>query len=82
MFTAAQAEHADTRPDLIHATALLIAQHYRGTGIPGVEVRADAWIEMNGRPARRIIHPAVDLATQARTPAPNRWILPAPSRKS
>ena len=73
-----QAEHADTRPDLIHATALLVAEHYRQEGLPGVEVRADAWVAMNGRPVHRIIDPAVDLAAQSRTPAPDRWILPAP----
>ena len=73
-----QAEHADTRPDLIHATALLIADHYREAGTPGVEVRADAWVSMNGQPARRIIDPATDLAAQPRTPVPDRWILPAP----
>ncbi len=70
-----QAEHADTRPDLIHATALLIADHYRQAGTPGVEVRADAWVSMNGQPARRIIDPATDLAGQPRTPVPDRWIL-------
>ena len=77
-----QAEHADTRPDLIHATALLIAEHYRKAELPGVEVRADAWVAMNGRPAHRIIDPAVDLAAQPRTPAPDGWILPAPQRPS
>ena len=75
-----QAEHADTRPDLIHATALLIAEHYRTAGLPGVEVRADAWVAMNGRPAHRIIDPAVDLAAQPRTPASDGWILPSPPR--
>jgi hypothetical protein len=73
-----QAEHADTRPDLIHATALLIARHYREAGMAGVEVRADAWVAMNGQPAHRIIDPVIDLAAQPRTPAPDRWILPAP----
>ena len=73
-----QAEHADTRPGLIHVTAVLIAQHYREAGLPDVEVRADAWVAMNGGSAHRIIDPAVDLAAQARTPAPDRWILPAP----
>lgn len=77
-----QAEHADTRPDLIHATALLIAEHYLQARLSGVEVRADAWVAMNGRPAHRIIDPAVDLAAQPRTPAPDGWILPAPQRPS
>ena len=70
-----QAEQANVRPDLIHATALLISDHYRGEGIDGVEVRADAWVSINGRPARRMIDPRTDLAALRRTPAPDPWIL-------
>lgn len=70
-----QIEHADVRPDLIHATALLIADHYRQAGIAQVEVRADAWVSMNGKSARRIIDPSIDLASQSRSVLPAHWIL-------
>ena len=73
-----QAGHAATRPDLIHATARLIAEHYEDEGIAGVEVRADAWATMNGRPAQRLIAPDVDLAAYDRGRAPPGWILPPP----
>ena len=70
-----QAEQADVRPDLVHATAHLLAQHYREQGQGDVEVRADVWVSMNGRPPRRIVDPTVDLAGEPRTLAPSRWIL-------
>lgn len=70
-----QTAHAATRPGLIHATAHLIADHYRRQGVADPEVRADAWVTMNGRPARRIIDPKADLAAHARTDPPPGWIL-------
>ena len=70
-----QAEQADVRPDLIHATAHLLARHYREQGRGEVEVRADVWVSMNGRPPRRMVDPTVDLAALPRTLAPAGWIL-------
>ena len=70
-----QAEQADVRPDLIHATAHLLAQHYRDQVRGEVEVRADVWVSMNGRPPRRIVDPTVDLAAEPRTLSPSKWIL-------
>ena len=70
-----QTAHAATRPGLIHATAHLIADHYRRQGVADPEVRADAWVTMNGRPARRLIDPSADLAAHARTDPPPGWIL-------
>ena len=70
-----QAEQADVRPDLIHVTAHLLAQHYREQGKGDVEVRADVWVSMNGLPPRRMVDPTVDLAAQPRTLAPSKWIL-------
>ncbi len=75
MLTDWQAAHAATRPDLIHATAHLIADHYEQQGIAGVEVRADAWATMNGREAQRLIDSAIDLAAYDRGRAPPGWIL-------
>lgn len=72
-----QAAHAASRPDLIHATARLIADHYAEQGIEA-EVRADAWVTMNGRPASRIVDPELDLAAHGRGQAPRGWILAPP----
>ena len=73
-----QASHAATRPDLIHATALLIGGHYRSEGREQIEVRADAVVSMNGAPAAPIIDPSVDLISQPRSLAPSPWILDRP----
>ena len=70
-----QVERAGGNPDLILATAHLIAEHYRSSGFGEVQVRADAWVSMNGRQAQRIIDPTVDLAARPRTLAPAPWIL-------
>ena len=70
-----QAEQADVRPDLIHATAHLLAQHYRDQGRGDVEVRADVWVSMNARPPRRMVDPTVDLASLSRILIPSKWIL-------
>lgn len=71
---------ASTKPDLIHATALLIADHYEARGELDVEVRATAWISMNGRPAGLIIDHSIDLAAHARGDLPAGWILSLRSR--
>ena len=70
-----QAEQAAVRPDLVHATAHLLADHYKDEGKPEVEVRADVWVSMNGRSPRRLVDPAVDLAATPRTLVPAEWIL-------
>ncbi len=65
-----QAGHASTRPDLIHATAHLIADHFDPSGRDGLEVRADAWVSMNGRAAARLLDPTLDLAAHPRGELP------------
>ena len=71
-----QAEQASIRPDLLHAAAYLVADHFRGQGIADPEVRANAWVSFNGRPAQRLADPSVDLAAEPRSPSPDDWILP------
>ena len=65
-----------TEPDLIHQAAIAIAADERHRG-HDVEVRVDAWVSLNGRPAQRLIDPTVDLAAEPRDPWPDDWILPA-----
>ncbi len=66
-----QTTQAAIRPDLVHATALLVAdelepEHGR------LEIRADAWVSWNGRPPARLVDPTIDLTTVER----NRWAAP------
>ena len=50
----------------------------RPTAAATVEVRADAFVALNGRPAQRLVDPRVDLAREPwRIHQP--WILPAPT---
>ena len=71
-----QISQATIRPDLIVATAHLIADHYRAEGRGEVEVRADAFASFNGRPHQRMLDPTVDLAAQRRDLTPKSFILP------
>ena len=76
VLTGWQAAQATIRPDLLVATAHLVADHYRAAGRGDVEVRADAFVSFNGRPHQRLVDPTVDLAAQPRTPAPKQYLLP------
>ena len=71
-----QIQQAAIRPDLLHATAHLVAADFAKRGFPSVEVRADAWVSFNGRRPQRLVDPTVDLAAVERSWRHQRWILP------
>jgi hypothetical protein len=77
LYTPNQIRVMSTEPDLIHQAAITIAADERARGHE-VEVRVDAWVSLNARPAARLIDPTVDLASQPRDPWSDDWILPAP----
>ena len=77
-FTPLQVERMAHQPDMIQQGAKIIADHYRALGHPDPQVRADAHVAWNGRPAARLIDPEVDLAAQHATILPKSWLLPAP----
>jgi hypothetical protein len=79
LYTAEQWRLMATEPDLIHQAALELARAARADGHAAVEVRADAHVSLNGRPAARLVDPAVDLAAQPRNLWHDAWIEPAPS---
>jgi len=76
--TPQQSKQLAIAPDLILQHAHTIAAQFAARGLPGVEVRADAFVAYNGRPSARLIDPEVDLAREHDGLAPKRWILPAP----
>ncbi len=43
------------QPDLVRDFARFLARDLRGKGAGPVEIRAEAWATMNGRPARRLV---------------------------
>lgn len=67
------------QPDLILQLAHHIAKHFQQRGHKRVEVRADAFASLNGRPLARLIDPDVDLARIDDGLARADWILPAPT---
>jgi hypothetical protein len=64
-------------PELIRQAAHAIAGVYRSDG-RRVEVRADAFVSLNGRAAHRLIDPSVDLSREPYRPLGQPWILPGP----
>ena len=71
-----QANEMTGQPDLILQLAHHIADDFRAQGRGPVEVRVDAFVSLNGRPAVRLIDPSVDLAATSDGIAPAEWILP------
>jgi vitamin K-dependent gamma-carboxylase len=59
-------------PDLIHAMARKFAKDLRARGFTQIQIHADAFATLNGRPSQRLIDPDVNLAAQV----PSGWILP------
>jgi hypothetical protein len=82
LLTDKQAGRMMTQPDLLLAFAHALAER---SGVEGVQVRADVWVSLNGRPPRRLIDPDVDLAAESDGLWPKPWIPPwtrRPSRRA
>ena len=73
--TPLQYERMAYQPDMILATAHIIAQDAESRG-RSVEVRADAFVTINGRQAARFVDPEVDLASVEPGLRPKSWVLP------
>jgi hypothetical protein len=65
-----------TSADMILALAHKIAKDFHQRGFPQVEVHAEAYMSLNGRPSQRFIDPQADLAKEVPGLAPKPWILP------
>lgn len=74
-----QEREMSSQPDLILALAHHIGRDFESRGEGPVEVRADALVSLNGRPAARLIAPDVDLTQVEDGLAPATFILPAPA---
>ena len=77
--TSHQEREMSGQPDMILQLAHHIADDYVGRGEEDVEVRVDALVSLNGRPAAPLIDPDVDLAQVDDDLAPATWILPSPT---
>lgn len=76
--TLRQMNEMSGQPDLILQFAHHLAREFERRGHGQVEVRAEAWVSLNGRPPALLIDPAVDLARVTDSIRPARWILPEP----
>jgi len=77
LYTPVQWRAMASDPELIRQAAHAIAGVYRSAG-RRVEVRADAFVSFNGRPAHRLVDPSVDLSREPYRPLGQPWILPGP----
>lgn len=66
------------QPDLILQLAHHIVRDFRARGHGDVEVRVEALVSLNGRPAQPMIDPEVDLSRVTDGLAPKTWVLPEP----
>ena len=76
-----QVERMAHQSDLILATAHIIRDDFEAQGYKQVQVRADAYVSFNGRPAARLIDPTVDLASIQPGIVPKSWIMPDPNQR-
>jgi hypothetical protein len=76
--TARQEREMAGQPDLVLQLAHHIAGDFRRRGHGAVEVRAEALVSLNGRRARPMIDPAIDLAGVPDDLASATWIAAAP----
>lgn len=77
--TRLQEREMSAQPDLVLQLAHHIAAEYRSRLGRDVEVRADAWVSLNGRRSTRLIDPRVDLTRVRDGVARASWILSAPA---
>ena len=72
-----QAHHMAAHPDLILQFSHYLAERVcKDRGLDRVEVYAESWISLNGRPLQPLIDPQIDLAAQPRSLRHAEWILP------
>ena len=76
--TPVQAERMAYQPDMILAAAHIVRDDFITKGHRNVEVRADAYVTYNGRPASRLIDPEVDLAQVNNEIGSKPWVLAPP----
>ena len=68
------------QPDLILQLGHHISEDFNNRGVGPVEVYADARVSLNGRQARPIIYPDIDLTKIKDGMAPASWITPSPEQ--
>jgi hypothetical protein len=65
-----------SKPDMLLQYAHHLARRWEAAGHPGVEVRAETMVSLNGRDPQPLVDPTVDLARQPRDLGHATWIMP------
>jgi hypothetical protein len=73
--TTQQEKQMAFQPDMILEFAHYLAQDLKAHGFGSVEVRAEAYVSLNGRPSHLLLDPTVDLVRQTNSLAPKEWII-------
>ncbi len=73
--TPQQERQMSFQPDMIWDFAQFLEKEARRSGRAEVEVRAEAWVSLNGRASALLLDPTVDLTRMPATVGPKEWIL-------
>ncbi|MDP2272013.1 MAG: HTTM domain-containing protein [Archangium sp.] len=79
--TPVQERELSVQPDLILQLARHIGAEFHARGLKDIEVHADTWVSLNGRPAVPLVDDSIDLLQVRDGLAPARWINPSPTTK-
>ena len=65
------------QPDMILEYAYFLEKYYCSKeGFSDLEVYADSFVALNGRPSQRFIDPTIDLTTLTKNDYRIKWLLP------
>ena len=64
------------QPDFILEYAHYLANHFENQGHQNIQVFADSFVALNGRPSKRFIDPSKDLTKEIESFKHKKWVLP------
>ena len=71
-----QEKQMSFQPDFILEYAHYLAKHFKSQGHRNIQIFADSFVALNGRPSQRFIDPNTDLNKQSESFKHKKWILP------
>ena len=74
--TSYQEKQMSFQPDFILEYAHYLAEHFEKQGHTNVQVFADSFVALNGRPSQRFIAPDIDLYKEVESFKHKKWVIP------
>ncbi|MDA8818758.1 HTTM domain-containing protein [Flavobacteriaceae bacterium] len=71
-----QEKQMSFQPDFILEYAHYLAEHFEKQGHTNVQVFADSFVALNGRPSQRFIDPDIDLYKEVESFKHKKWVIP------